>query len=335
MQDKLFYDDQIMVTVHTLVYNHEPYLRDCLNGIVMQKTNFRFEAVIHDDCSTDHSADIIREYAIKYPHIIKPVFEKENQYSKGKESQTHNNMYALTRGKYIAYCEVDDYWIDPNKLQIQVDFLESHPEYSMCFHDAKVKAEEGRDWYDCFGKLENRDYSATELIKYWKVPTCSIVARKDVVNKIPNNDKYRMGDNILVMTCLTYGKVRCIAKKMGVYRLTPTGWLGTHSGKKNCYDFISHYKGMVEDFPLCRCEEMYHNMENKYFELLSILRQEGNFEEFEHVKDDYMSFPGTTHWEKFKRYYYTDVLRQKVKRLLGHRISLIISRLKAFLKLND
>lgn len=322
-----------MLSIQCLVYNHEPYLRECLDGFVMQKTNFKFEAIVHDDCSTDGSTAIIKEYAEKYPNIIKPILETENQYSKGG-GLLRKIMDSHMRGKYVALCEGDDYWTDPTKLQRQVDFLETHPDFTMCFHNAAVRAESGRDWYDCFGKLETREYKASEIIKYWKVPTCSIVVRKEVYLQRPNNPKYRMGDNVLVMTCLTYGKVWCIARKMGTYRLTPTSWLGTHIGKKNCYDFISHYKGMIEDFPLCRCEEMYKNMENQYFALMFLLLKEGNKNEFNHVKEDYFKYPGVNHYKSFKRYYYYNSFRLKIKKLLGHNASLKISRLKTILGLN-
>lgn len=121
-----------MVSIHCLVYNHEPYLRQCLEGFVMQKTNFKFEAIVHDDASTDGSAAIIREYAGKYPEIIKPIYQTENQYSK-HDGSLSRIMDAACSGKYIALCEGDDYWIDPLKLQKQVDFLEANPEHSLCF----------------------------------------------------------------------------------------------------------------------------------------------------------------------------------------------------------
>lgn len=117
-------NNNIILTVYTTAFNHGRYIRDCLNGIVMQQTNFRFEAVVHDDCSTDDTASIIREYEGKYPDIIKPIYEDENQYSKGVDSQMMPKMRAITHGKYIAICEGDDYWTDPTKLQLQVDFLE-------------------------------------------------------------------------------------------------------------------------------------------------------------------------------------------------------------------
>ncbi|WP_455584552.1 glycosyltransferase [Bacteroides sp.] len=100
----------------------------------MQKTNFRFEAIVHDDASTDETAAIIREYAEKYPDIIKPIFETENQYSK-HDGSIGRIIDEYTHGKYVAMCEGDDYWIDPLKLQKQVDFLEIHNEYGLVYTD--------------------------------------------------------------------------------------------------------------------------------------------------------------------------------------------------------
>lgn len=116
-------EQPLMVTIRCITYNHEPYIRQCLEGFIMQKTNFRFEAIVHDDASTDGTANIIREYAEKYPDIIKPIFETENQYSK-LDGSIQRIMSEHIHGKYVAMCEGDDYWIDPLKLQKQVDFLE-------------------------------------------------------------------------------------------------------------------------------------------------------------------------------------------------------------------
>lgn len=123
----------LMVTIHCIAYNQETYIKECLDGFVMQKTNFRFEAIVHDDASVDRTASIIREYADKYPEIIKPIFETENQWSKS-DGSLNRIMDEHTHGKYVAVCEGDDYWIDPFKLQKQFDFMESHPECSLCFH---------------------------------------------------------------------------------------------------------------------------------------------------------------------------------------------------------
>lgn len=128
-----------LLSIKCTVYNHEPYLRQCLDGFVMQKTNFPFEAIVHDDASTDKSADIILEYAEKYPNIIKPIFEEENLYSKDKRI-IHQKIDAAmsSSSKYIALCEGDDYWTDPYKLQKQVDYLESHPQCGLVYTDFDI-----------------------------------------------------------------------------------------------------------------------------------------------------------------------------------------------------
>jgi glycosyltransferase involved in cell wall biosynthesis len=121
-----------------LVYNQEQYVRQCLDGFLMQITDFKFEAIVHDDCSTDGSAAIIREYAEKYPDKIIPIIENKNQYKKGAFFQL---TVPKMRGKYIAICEGDDYWVAPYKLQKQVDFMTSHTDCSMCFTNVIVKTE--------------------------------------------------------------------------------------------------------------------------------------------------------------------------------------------------
>ena len=108
-----------------------------MDGFLMQQTDFPIEILIHDDCSTDGTTEIIREYEVKYPDLIYPLYEEENQYQKGKATEIDFYNYRRARGKYIAYCEGDDYWTDPLKLQKQVDFMEANPEYSVCFHNYK------------------------------------------------------------------------------------------------------------------------------------------------------------------------------------------------------
>ena len=121
-----------LVSIICLTYNQAQYIRKTLEGFVMQKTNFPIEILIHDDASTDETADIIREYENKYPQIIKPIYQQENQYSK-KVAIGATYIYPKVKGKYIALCEGDDYWIDPLKLQKQVDFLESHLDYALVY----------------------------------------------------------------------------------------------------------------------------------------------------------------------------------------------------------
>jgi len=122
----------VVVSICCITYNHEKYIADALDSFLMQNTDFPVEILIHDDASTDRTPDIIREYEARYPDLIKPIFQRENQYSKGVKVAHLNQKRA--RGKYIALCEGDDYWTDPYKLQKQVDHMEKHPECSLCVH---------------------------------------------------------------------------------------------------------------------------------------------------------------------------------------------------------
>ena len=126
-----------LVSICCITYNHAQFIRKCLDGFLMQQTDFPIEILIHDDCSTDGTTEIIREYEAKYPELIFPLYEEENQYQHGKAAEIDFYNYRRARGKYIAYCEGDDYWTDPLKLQKQVDFMETNPEYSVCFHDCQ------------------------------------------------------------------------------------------------------------------------------------------------------------------------------------------------------
>ena len=211
--------EPILVTVKCLIYNHEPYIRQCLEGFVMQKTNFRFEAIVHDYASTDGSADIIREYMEKYPDIIKPIFETENQYSK-HDGSIARILNEHTHGKYEAMCEGDDYWIDPLKLQKQVDFLENNPEYTMCFHNAIVYKEEIPD-VSLFNLMKSdEDLSIHDAIHKWLVPTASIVFRRNVISNYPQwMPRIYSGDYSLILLLRHFGKVRYLANISSVYRL--------------------------------------------------------------------------------------------------------------------
>ena len=208
----------VIVSIKCTVYNHEPYLRQCLDGFVMQKTNFRFEAIVHDDASTDKSADIIREYAEKYPDIIKPVYETENQYSK-HDGSLSRIMNSRVRGKYVAMCEGDDYWIDPLKLQKQFDFLEAHPDYSMCFHNAIVFSDTSDTPFRIFNSLNSsQNVSLEMLVTKWIVPTASIMYRREMFVPYSWAKKIYSGDILLALNCFQHGKIYYLHEIMSYYR---------------------------------------------------------------------------------------------------------------------
>lgn len=208
-------ENELLVTIRCTVYNHEPFLRQCLDGFIMQKTDFKFDVIVHDDCSTDGSADIIREYAQKYPNIIHPIFEKTNQWSKGIVNLV-KILDNAEKGKYIAICEGDDYWTDPSKLQRQYEFLDSHKDYS-------AVAENGMILYSSTNKTsifntdKEHDLSISEIISKRKFPTASVMYRKDVMDSDFYNIK-NIQDTMRWCYLLTKGKFRYFENISSVYR---------------------------------------------------------------------------------------------------------------------
>lgn len=144
-----------LVSISCITYNHASYIRQCLDGFMMQQTNFAFEVLIHDDASTDGTTEIIKEYEAKYPDIIKPIYEEENQWVKGRRGSAVFN-FPRAKGKYIAMCEGDDYWTNPHKLQEQVDFLEDHPEFVLCCHGFAEISENDESVFQVWTPKQNR-----------------------------------------------------------------------------------------------------------------------------------------------------------------------------------
>lgn len=216
-----------MVSVCCLVYNHEKYLKKCLDGFVMQKTNFKFEVLIHDDASIDKSADIIREYEKKYPDIIKPIYQTENQYSKGiKISSTF--LFPRAKGKYLAWCEGDDYWCDEYKLQRQYDVMEHNPNCSICVHEVYDINEEGK----YIGSkhppyiIEKNEFSLNDYLNFitdgafHPFQTSSYFIQKEVIDDdlYENLDLSPVGDVRLVFASLANGNLYYLNNGMSCYR---------------------------------------------------------------------------------------------------------------------
>ncbi len=189
-----------LVSVDMITYNHAPYIAQAIEGVLQQKTNFPFELVIGEDCSTDGTREIVIEYKKKYPDIIRPVMSDKNV---GAKENSYRTMKACN-GKYIAYCEGDDYWHRPDKLQKQVDYMESHPECGMVYSD-----------YDRY-EVETRRLVRSSNSEQGKIPpihpqlidilrakcgilTCTVCARNALIRKICESDPVLFESGIFLM----------------------------------------------------------------------------------------------------------------------------------------
>ena len=213
-----------LVSICCIAYNQEQYIRETLDGFLKQKTSFPFEILIHDDASTDHTADIIREYAAKHPGIVKPICQTENQHSKGIPVGVTFN-YPRAQGKYIALCEGDDFWTDPLKLQKQFDFMEANPEYALCCSDACKRIEESGITYTNKLSPTSRELTYRELNGDVHVITATIFMRRDRVvecyQTIPKlrKRKWLMGDLPMILYMSANHKIYYMADTLACYRI--------------------------------------------------------------------------------------------------------------------
>lgn len=213
----------VLVSIYCMAYNHEKYIRNALEGFVNQVTDFEYEIIVHDDASTDSTAAIILEYAEKYPQIIIPVIQKENQYSRGVNI-FKEFIFPQMSGKYIAVCEGDDYWCDNYKLQKQVDFLERHKKFIGCVHDSTViNSLDGSK--TLFSKKKRAGtVSMREIINWGCVfHTASLVYRRYIWEGELLKTVNGIGDYPFALQLRLNGKIYFMKEPMAVYRANTEG----------------------------------------------------------------------------------------------------------------
>ena len=172
-------DNIPLVSIVCITYNHENFIRQAIEGFLMQNISFQIEIIIHDDASTDDTQAIIREYELKHPGLFKNIYQTQNQYSKNDLHIWGDITFPLAKGKYIALCEGDDYWTDPNKLQKQVDFLEENPKIIATFHNTEERSIGEISKSTLYNKnMEtSKLFSIQNMLEFNIVPTSSLVFR--------------------------------------------------------------------------------------------------------------------------------------------------------------
>lgn len=211
---------ETMVSICCTTYNQKEYIRDALNSFLSQKTNFTYEIIVHDDCSTDGTTDILHNYEEKYPQKIKVIYESENQYSKGIKIEPI--LYKECKGKYIAFCEGDDYWCDQYKLQKQFDFMEKNIDCSLtvhsCYFQNSLTGKKKQKKQPYFG---SRYYTINEIITGdgGIFPTNSMFFRKQFIDLPSYFYTSPIGDLPTMMYLATVGSVYYMDEPMSVYRV--------------------------------------------------------------------------------------------------------------------
>jgi glycosyltransferase involved in cell wall biosynthesis len=216
-------------------FNHEKYITACIDSFLMQKVDFSYEVLIHDDASTDNTQNIIEVYKKKYPNIIKPILQTENQYQLGKNNWSEY-QFPRAKGKYIALCEGDDYWTDPYKLQKQVNFLENNEDFASVFHpvDWLIQNTNTLTKGAYIPPIKKEYYTKLDLLEHCNfIPTCSVIFRnrKDL---IPSwFSEIVIGDFVIHLLNCEYGKHGFINQSMAVYRNHSTGLYSSQTTIQN------------------------------------------------------------------------------------------------------
>lgn len=223
-----------LVSIFSITYNHETYIRQCLEGFVSQETDFSFEVFIVDDASTDATSEIIREYQLKYPGIINPVFHKVNKFKNNLGEIVAHPVLKKMQGKYIAVCEGDDYWTDPLKLQKQVDFLEEHADCSLCYHPCTTSFGDGsgRDywWGPDKDTRQPVKFSIEELIQSSNtlgMSTLTMLFRRELVRNYPQwAQECAIADLPLKLLLAEHGKIGYLPDNMAIHirESAPHSW---------------------------------------------------------------------------------------------------------------
>lgn len=235
---------EIKVSIICNTYNHEKYIEEALKSFLMQETNFNYEILVHDDASTDKTADIVRRYEKEYPDIVRPIYQRENQFSQG-QSIDMKFQFPRVRGTYIAYCEGDDYWTDSHKLQKQYDALEAHPEVDICVHN----------------HIEVEAMTGDELVKRW-------VTRGE--ERIASQKEVILGEGGFVATNSIFYRVSVYEKDWPFFKMMPYDYtyqiLGALQGGMLCLpEFMSVYRFAVPN-SACDIKRRDANIQKKFLE---------------------------------------------------------------------
>lgn len=243
-------NNNVLVSICCTVYNHEKYIEDALKGFLMQETNFAFEIIISDDCSTDATSEIIKKYTKKYPNIIKPILLEENQYSKGA-LPIRDFILPNVSGTYIALCEGDDYWTDSKKLRLQIDFLEQNQNFIGCGHNTRFLKNESLTEELFVDPINHKEsYPFEDFIDSAYMHTTSLVLRYNseykteidkFLKKYSNVDR---NDVYMLLVFSNFGPLKYFNEVMSVYRMNDGGiWSGAQDEDQlimflqGCVDF--------------------------------------------------------------------------------------------------
>jgi len=293
------------VSISVTTFNQKNYIKDCLDGILNQRTTFQFEIILGEDQSNDGTREVCQDYAKRYPEKIKLFLRsrKDVIYINGNATGRYNFLENLKacRGKYIALCEGDDYWTDPLKLQKQVDFLEANEDYAICFHDVLEFHQNTSFFKDDYMSMHNKEthFDSLKIARGNFIHTPSVVLRNDF--EIPNWFlEVVLGDWSLYLLQLKGRKIKRFKEKMAVYRVHDQGVWTKKEGYESERDMALTAKIILDNLQLSSevisaLQEFYNQHYNAYI----LAKGNGLSQLKRYIKKNIKFIIGYNKWQKY------------------------------------
>jgi len=266
-----------LVSIICLTFNQEKYVCDCFEGFVMQQTSFPFEVLVYDDASTDSTPEIIKDYAAKYTEIFKPILYQENNFSKGLGYVGFYTGIKEAEGAYIAYCEGDDYWTDPLKLQKQVDFLEANPSYEVCAHETLIRNDRYKHQDGLLFSEFNKNLFVSTTKKHYTFDDAltgnifhvsSLMYRNFPIQLPEWLPQVSAGDMVLFMLLAEKGDMYVMPEVMSVYRSHEESLTSSHSEYLSAisfYELSINVLLLMNDYWHDRYQKRIHQIIARYY----------------------------------------------------------------------
>lgn len=234
-------NEDIMLSIICPTYNHEKYIRKALDSVLMQKINFPIEVLVGEDCSTDNTRTILKEYELQHPGALTVFYRESNMFR--KEITNFKDLYSRCKGKYIITLECDDFWIDENKLQMQVDFLETHNDYIAVAHNCMVVDDDSNPNGELFPECKDEEYTLSHYLSgIMPGQTTTIMRRNYFRDNLLDtsfiDERIPPGDRRMIFSLISNGKVFCIQKPMSAYRHVISGGSSYSANFKRNYETI-------------------------------------------------------------------------------------------------
>jgi glycosyltransferase involved in cell wall biosynthesis len=266
-----------LVDIVLIAYNHERYVGQAIESVLAQQTDFAYRLIIGDDCSTDNTQAIIKSYAEQYPNLIKTMLDSEHRGFRHKD-RVGIKALDVCNAKYVAFLDGDDYWTDPSKLQKQVAFLETHPDFSICYHNARMFYEDGSRETTNWLQPDHKEVSTLEDLLFVNfIPTCSVVFRRGLLGEWPDwLFTLGMADWPIHIMNAQHGKIEYLNEVMATYRVHDKGTWSSRTQVEQWLDVIRMLDHINVYLGLKYKKQVRAAKAEWYYQLAQITEREGD-----------------------------------------------------------